>query len=76
MRDLKNLQVLMALGLMSMGTASSAGSRYDPQDVAPVPKVIPAGCKEYTFQGYTVVAISEASARKKCNKLRDKHLKR
>jgi len=31
----------------------------------PVPKVIPAGCKEYTFHGITVVAISEKSARKK-----------
>lgn len=34
----------------------------------PVDKVIPAGCKEYTFYGITVVAISEKSARKKIAK--------
>lgn len=35
-------------------------------------KVIPAGCKEYTFSGITVIASSEKSARKKIQKKLDK----
>lgn len=32
-------------------------------------KIIPNGCKEYTIEGVTVVAISEKSARKKVERL-------
>lgn len=35
-----------------------------------VGKIIPNGCKEYTIDGITVVAISEKSAKKKVRKLK------
>lgn len=36
-------------------------------------KPIPAGCKEYTIDGITVVAISEKSARRKVAKRLEAH---
>lgn len=35
-----------------------------------IKKVIPKGCKEYTFDGINVIAISEKSAKKKIERLK------
>ncbi len=66
------------LGLLTMFAAMSAEQdsfrhesprEYDPIDIKPAKKVIPAGCKEYTRYGITVVAISHERAMKKIGKI-------
>ena len=68
---MKGKGILMAaLAMAAMGGMMSTNTcrDYDPEDTEPVKKPIPAGCKEYTFYGVTVVAINENSARKKCKR--------
>lgn len=66
----KYLKEMLGLAIIAaMADPSQVRSRrstYEDDDFKePKPKPIPAGCKEYTFHGITVVAISEKSARKK-----------
>jgi len=66
-------QILGLATLAALTRESNPFHRHEESTVEkklnePVDKVIPAGCKEYTFHGITVVAISEKSARKKIAK--------
>lgn len=72
---LKSLLGLALIDVMMMGnqkTSDSNDGSFGHGIPDKKPKVIPKGCKEYTFYGITVVAISESSARKKCLKMFDK----
>jgi len=69
---------LLALSIMgamiNSGDSMSRKSKHsDFYEDEPIKKIIPKGCKEYSFYGFTVIAISEKSARKKCKKLMDKN---
>lgn len=62
--------MLAAFAAVAMMTDTRDRGRYfNPEDIEPKKKPIPAGCKEYTFYGYTVVASNEKMAIKKCQKL-------
>lgn len=69
------LQILAALGMMSaMTTGSTYGRGSNDGSIGNgvpdnKPKIIPKGCKEYTFYGVTVVALNRKSAKKKAAKL-------
>jgi hypothetical protein len=75
MRSMKSILALMSLGMMT--SAMSKGSHFNDGSFGhgvpeQKPKVIPKGCSEYTFYGFTVTALNEKSARKKCIKLSNK----
>lgn len=57
-----------------MGNIGTPTSKYEEEDFKPkvVKKVIPNGCKEFTIDGITVVAISEKSAINKVERLSKK----
>ena len=78
MNSSQKAAMLAAVMFATMGGGVSRNTYMDEEDVAPSKpkKVIPAGCKEYSFYGFDVVAISEKSARKKCKKLMEKSLKK
>ena len=71
----------MSLGLMSqdrgphtlMGTRRRKPSRFDDKNyignIDNPAKVIPAGCKEYEFFGFKVIALSEKRAQAKAMKM-------
>ena len=64
----KYLKEMLGLAIFAALADPNQPSRNrieDDDDKKPIPKVIPAGCKEYTFHGMTVVAISEKPALKK-----------
>ena len=67
------LSAFMAMA-MAMGTRSPYSSAIDPDDLQkakykPVkPKIIPKGCQEFKFEGFTCIAMNEASALKKYQK--------
>lgn len=62
--------VMAAMGGLTGTMNGKQGREYDPkEDNIPKKKVIPNGCKEYSFYGHTVIAINENSAIKKCKKL-------
>lgn len=75
MRNHKHLLGLLAIGAMmsymeeypfgSSGTNDGSINGGIPDKPK---KIIPNGCKEYTFSGITVIASSEKSARKKIQK--------
>lgn len=72
----KKIQSLAALGFMlsMMENYSNRGANYGSISHgvrAEKKKVIPKGCKEYTFYGFTVIAIGEKQAIRKCKKLHD-----
>lgn len=59
---------LAMLGLLSAILSEPSMNRRGNRDWSPKPSPeppIPNGCKKYTIDGITVVAISEKSARKK-----------
>lgn len=60
---------LLAMALMMAETCNNHGNYFDPDESEPVNKPIPAGCKEYTFYGHTVIASNEKNAIRKCKKL-------
>lgn len=75
MKSHKHILGLLAMSAMVSSMASGPFSSSGTNDVSingGIPekpkKVIPKGCKEYTFSGITVIASSEKSARKKIQK--------
>lgn len=64
----KGYKALMLYGLATVLFADPSMNRGEGREYEPKPDPkppIPKGCKEYTIDGVTVVAISEKSARKK-----------
>jgi hypothetical protein len=64
----KSLALMAMFAAMSI-TSKNQGRPFELEDIEPPKKVIPNGCKEYSFYGHTVIAINEQSAIKKCKKL-------
>lgn len=64
LKEMLGYALLAALGDPNH-VRSRRSTHVDDDYKEPVPKVIPKGCKEYTFHGITVIAVSEKSARKK-----------
>ena len=64
----KGYKALMAYGLAAALFSDPLMNRGESREYEPKPSPkppIPKGCREYTIDGITVVAISEKSARKK-----------
>ncbi|MEB0262907.1 hypothetical protein [Mucilaginibacter sp. 10I4] len=65
----REIGILLAMAGM-FGTMNQNQPRYyNPDDDKPVKKIIPKGCKEFTYYGHTVYALNEARAIKKCKKM-------
>lgn len=75
-KEIQMLTALLGLQAMASGAPDIFGIMDEPRhhfkEPQPIKKVIPNACAEYSFYGFTVIAISEKSARKKCAKLKDK----
>lgn len=70
---MKSILALFAMGMMVDTAMTQNDGNYRHCIPKYKPKIIPRGCKEFTFYGVTVVAINEKTAKKKCKKL-SKHL--
>lgn len=69
-RDLQILSMLALFGALDEPVVGGGKpSQFDPSDTEQPKRVIPAGCKEYSFYGHTVIALNEKTARRKCKKL-------
>jgi len=66
---MKNKAALLGLMAMTMATDNRFGSQKSIEGIhnPTKPKVIPKGCKKFSFDGFECIAINEKSASKKYN---------